>query len=881
MDARVIVRKRSPPSMSGSVHISFGSWLKERRREAGISQDELAGQIDCAPITLQKIVSGKRRPSRQIALLLAAYFGVPEDEHEAFVTFARAHIPTPGISSPTSPTSLTAKPGDLTDLTTEAQTNSSQNAPWRAVHLSKSNLPLVLTTLIGREHELDELCTRLRQPKVRLLTLTGSPGTGKTRLSIEVAASLLGDFEDGVYLVELAPLSDPAMVIPSIARTLDLRETGAQSIEETLLAHIKDKRILLVLDNFEHLLDAGPQVVKLIQASPWVKVLITSREALHVRGERQYPLHPLSLPLLANKPGRPSLEELARNPAVQLFVERAQSVDMDFALTEENALEVAEVCVNLDGLPLAIELAAGRVSLFPPRTLLSRLGQQLKVLTGGSRDLPPRQQTLRGAIEWSYDLLDEGHGELFRRMAVFWGGQTLQGLEAVCNSDSLQAKEKKLKVEVLDGVETLLSSNLLQQREGRDGEPRFWMLETIHEYAREKLEESGEAQILQREHALYFMRLAEEAEPHLTGRQQEEWLERLEDEYDNLRTALAWARAIGGGGEPGGENRDNEAVVVGLRIAGALWRFWNVRGYLSEGREQLAGMLGLSAPSTVSTMEALPSQSQTRSQSQSRHSYRARALNGAGNVASSQGDYAGARSLHEESLAISREIGDKLGIAASLNGAGNVARSQGDYAGARSLHEESLSIRRELGDKGGIANSLSSLGIVAYSQGDYATARSLHEESLALRKEIGDKRGIAYSLSNLGNVASSQGDYAGARSLHEESLSIRRELGDKRGIAISLAGLGGVVARIGQALVHMSEQTQEAMRGARLLGAAEALLEAMSATLEPDDRTVYEQGVASARAQLGEEAFEEAMQEGRGMSLDQAIEYSLQEIGDE
>ncbi|MEO5952380.1 MAG: helix-turn-helix domain-containing protein, partial [Chloroflexia bacterium] len=319
--------------MSGSAHMSFGSWLLERRRAAGVTQDELAELIDCAPITLQKIVSGKRRPSRQIALLLAAYFGVPEDEREAFVTFARADVPTttPGAGS-----------DHLTDLKAGAQTNATQNAPWRAIHLSKTNLPLVLTTLIGREQEQEEVRGRLMQPKVRLLTITGSPGTGKTRMAIEVATTLLGDFEDGVYQVELATLSDPAMVIPSIARALDLRETGAQSLEETLLGHIKDKRILLVLDNFEHLLDAGPEVVKLIQASPWIKVLITSREALHVRGERQYPLLPLSLPALADRSGqRPGLQELARNPAIQLFVERAQSVDADFALTEENALEVA------------------------------------------------------------------------------------------------------------------------------------------------------------------------------------------------------------------------------------------------------------------------------------------------------------------------------------------------------------------------------------------------------------------------------------------------------------------------------------------------------------------------------------------------------------
>jgi tetratricopeptide (TPR) repeat protein len=491
-------------------------------------------------------------------------------------------------------------------------------------------------------------------------------------------------------------------------------------------------------------------------------------------------------------------------------------------VTNDNAPSVAEICVRLDGLPLAIELAAARVRLFPPQALLSRLSSSLKVLTGGAVNLPARQQTMRAAIEWSYELLEAKEKQLFRRMAVFQGGCTLEGLEAVCNSEGLQV-DGQLQIDVVEGIESLINQSLLQQREGRgrgDGEPRFWMLETIHEYAREKLGESGEAEALQREHALYFMQLAEEAEPHLTGGKQAEWLHKLEEEHDNIRAALRWAR-----GEDGGRG---SGVEVGLRIAGAMSRFWYVRGYLSEGREQLAQMLqvgqGSGSPADSGPQPPTPDPS-----------FRAKAL----------------------------------------NGVGNLAYSQADYAAARSLYEESLAIRRELGDKRGIAISLSNLGRVAYSQGDYPAARSLHEESLAIRRELGDKWGIAYSLNSMGSVAYLQGDYAAAHSLYEESLTIRRELQDKRGCAECLAGLGGVAARMGQWQAQTRAEGQ-AERGTRLLGAAEALLGAISAVLDPEDRMVYEQGVASARAQLSEEDFERAWAEGRAMSMEAAIEYALE-----
>ncbi len=581
-----------------------------------------------------------------------------------------------------------------------------------STHLN--NLPLQPTAFIGREKELAAVCALLRRPEVCLVTLTGPGGTGKTRLALQAGAEMLDDFQDGVYSVELAALTDPALVPSTIAQTLGVSEATGKPIIESLKDYLKDKQVLLVLDNFEHLVEAAGAVDALLKAVPGLKVLATSRTSLHLYGEREYPVPPFSLPDIQHLP---SLERLTQYEAVRLFIERAQDVRPDFAVTNDNAPAVAEICVRLDGLPLAIELAAARTKLFSPQALLDRLSSRLKMLTGGARNVPARQQTIRNMIEWSYDLLNEGEKQLFRRMAVFQGGRTLEGLEAVCNSEALQV-EGQLEVDVLDGVESLVNQSLLQQREGRDGEPRFWMLETIHEYTREKLEESEEGETLQREHAEYYMRLVEEAEPELTGAKQTEWLHRLEEEHDNLRTALRWAKEHNGDG-------DAHKVEVGLRIAGALWRFWKVRGYLSEGREKLAGMLALPTLPTASTLAPTPAPlPQTlRTQSHSPHSpyslnlFRAKALNGAGVLAYRQGDYISARSLHEESLAIKRELGDKQGIASSLNNLGNVADDQGDYANARSLHEESLAIKRELGDKRGIASSLNNL---VHNQGSYS-----------------------------------------------------------------------------------------------------------------------------------------------------------------
>ncbi len=767
-----------------------------------------------------------------------------------------------------------------------------------------NNLPAQLTPLVGREQELTAVCTLLRRPEVRLVTLTGTGGVGKTRLSLQVAVDLLTDFADGVCFVSLAPISNPELVIPTISQTLGLKENGDQLLLDPLKASLRDKQLLLLLDNFEQVLKAAPRLSELLMACPNLKLLVTSRAVLHLRGEHEFPVPPLALPDLKRLP---ETETLSHYAAVALFLQRAQAVKPDFQLTSANARALAEICAQLDGLPLAIELAAARIKLFPPQLLLARLSHRLQVLTSRTQDVPARQQTLRNTLEWSYNLLDTAEQQIFRRLSVFVGGCTLEAVEAICNAFHMEAQQ------ALDGVASLIDKSLLQSMEQSIDaveEPRFVMLETIREYGLEVLAASGEEAATRQAHATYYLTLAEQAEPELVSPQQALWSERLEREHDNLRAAWQWMlEQVGDGKE------------MALRLGGALWNFWWSRGYWSEGRDFLERALlaservavpvrgkaimvaaGLAfIQSDYQRAEGLAKESLALCRELGYQPGIAHALYRLGNIAwvrgntiaarslmeealgvfrtvdnkeyigyslfslalfaNSQGEYVRACTLFEESLALFREIEHKKGIAHTLSQlAQSLFISQSDQARVRSLLEECLTLSQEIGFKEGIAASFCLSGQLALSQGDIITARSLAEQSVVLYKEMGHRHGTAEALSALGKVVTAQGDYALARKLYEESLTISKVLGAQWVIAVCLLELGEAVAAQG-----------EWAWAVQLWGAAEALRTAIGIPIPPIERNAYEQALADAHTHLTEQDFAARWSEGHTMTIEQVL----------
>jgi predicted ATPase/transcriptional regulator with XRE-family HTH domain len=832
------------------LETSFGHWLRQRRRALDLTQADLARRVGCAIITIQKLEADERRPSRLLAERLADSLMVAAEERAALITLARAEPYR-----------------DVAPAVPVHQLLAPQRLP--------SKLPTPLTRLIGRDQDLAAVRNVLLRGEVRLLTLLGPPGIGKTSLSLAAARDIQAAFSDGAFFVALAPITDPALVLATLAQTLGIKESADQSLLDTLKAALQAQRLLLLLDNFEHLLAAAPLIVELLERCVGLKALVTSRAALHVRGEQLYAVPPLLLPDLSQLPATGAL---ARTPAVALFVERAQAALPHFTLTAQNAAAVAAICVRLDGLPLAIELAAARVRLLAPEGLLARLEQRLAVLTDGARDLPPRQQTLRAAIAWSYELLDKGEQMLFRRLSVFVGGWTLHAAEAVCNADG------DLPWEVVNGLAALLDQSLVRQSEGANGEPRFTMLETIREYALERLAARGEVDALRAQHLEHYLALAEAAEPYLRGAEQIVWAERLEVEHDNFRAALAWShvhRAVDGSSTDGAEAE--------LRLAGALFWFWDLRTHFSEGRRWLEGAL---APTN----------------GPARTTARATALFGTGHFAANQSDYVAARARLEESVALWRALGDKRGLALALtyvNGLGWVTLQEGrvaaaralfaegvalwralgdrwglawalwslsaavrrdDPAAARPIAEESVALFREVGDRLGLAFPLMQLGIVARLEGDHTRSTALVEESLALGRELGAKGIMSVALRHLGDVMQDQGDEQRALALYQESVALARPLENKQNIAFCLVGIGGVAGAVGQG-----------ERAARLLSAAETLFDTigLSLALGPEVRADYDRYVSAAHAQLDAATWAAAWAEGRTMTLEQAIAYAL------
>jgi predicted ATPase len=740
---------------------------------------------------------------------------------------------------------------------------------------------------------------------VRLVTLTGPGGSGKTRLGLQLVGELLDLFPDGILFVDLAPVTEPALVPAALMQTLRIRQDAGPSPVESLMEHLGTKRLLLLLDNFEHLLPAAPFVAELLAACPQLKVLVTSRTVLRLRGEHEFPVPPLALP---DRMQLPPIERLTRYAAVELFIQRAVAAHPAFAVTDENAAAVVEICHRLDGLPLAIELAAARLRLFTPASLLARLDNCLKLLTQGACDLPARQRTLRDTIAWSHDLLSPAEQKLFRCLAVFVGGATMEAAEAVCS------RAGDLEIDILGGVASLVDRNLLRRLEGPGDEPRFTMLEAIREYGLEQLQEWGETERVRRQHAELFLRLAEDAEAFLRGPRQVEWMDRLEREHDNLRAALDWCATTG-------------EAEMGLRLSGAVWWFWQARGYLREGHQRLRAMLALPAPR--------------------RHTMaRAKALIGAGALADCLGDYVTALACHHESLSLSRECGDQFGTARALLFLGMVAEVQGDYTEAHRHYQESLALHRTLGEQAGIATSLSGLGNIASAAGQTETARAHYHESLAVLRELEDIHQIACVLSNLGDLAGSTGDYdtvwrflqesltltlqqgdrgliarvqlslgtvalnrvdlPAARQMFEQILVALRPMGEKGYVADAFRRLGKVAlwqGNVEEAEQHGQESLtlrrglgnkaciadsldglaeialarQQTARAIRLNSAAAGLREHIGAPLPPFHQESHDRHLCAIRDRVGEAEFAALWAEGQAMSLEQAIKEALGE----
>jgi predicted ATPase len=739
--------------------------------------------------------------------------------------------------------------------------------PVKQVQTFPSNLPVQRTGFVGREKEVAAARELLLRGDVRLVTITGPGGIGKTRLALQVAGGLVEHFPGGIHFVALSSIGDPSLIASAIAQSLGIREVGGHSPLQALKDALKDSLrtpMLLLLDNFEHLMQAAPVVAELLAFGPNLQIMVTSRAALHVYGEQEFPVLPLDLP---DTHAALPIDVLLRYPAVALFVQRAAAVRPDFQFNRGNAAAVTEICAQLDGLPLAIELAAARVKVLSPPAMLTRLTSRLQLLTGGSRDLPQRQQTLRAAMDWSYDLLSPAEQKLLRRMSVFVGGCNLEGVEAVCDTKG------DLDVDLLDGMASLVDKSLVRQIDQASGESRFRMLQTIREYALEKLAAHGEEAFTRRAHAAYCLVLAEEEVSQHMASETAKWQERMGLEHDNFRAALEWLT----------QTQDAE---WGLRLGAALFLFWELREIHTEGRDRLGRLLKIPAA-------AAPTKA------------RMRALFAAGVLASAQRDFVAAKPLLDESqdIAISlgdkaaiaiamnalaashrsqsdlhvalvlfesvvelwRELGDQKAVARALSNLANVFNLQGNLDRARAIYSESLGIFRGMGDRAGVAWTLNYQGDLARDLGDSAAAQALYEQGLAIFREIDDRWGIAGTLTDLGNLAREQRNFLAAQSLYLESLKLFQEMNHRRGIARNLEGLACTAAA--QCLAE---------RALRLAGAAAAFRQGIGAPLTPSEQTKLEANLSVARQALSNAAGVSAWLEGWNLPLESAVEEVLQ-----
>jgi predicted ATPase/transcriptional regulator with XRE-family HTH domain len=874
---------------------SFGPWLKRRRKALDLTQADLARRVGCAVVTIRKIEAEQQRPSRQIAARLAEHLAIESDDRPAFVAFARGELDAGPPPLPRSPARLPA----------EIPPNASPPA-----------LPVPLSPLIGREHEVAEVVRLLGRADVRLLTLLGPGGIGKTRVALQVAARLTAAFTGGACFVDLSPLQDPALVASAIGRALGIREVGAGSMVGRLAYHLRDRQILLVLDNFEHLVDAAPLITNLLAGAPGLKVLVTSRAVLHLSPEYTFPVPPLALPA---SDAQPSLEDLSRYAAVELFVQRARAVQPDFAVTAVTLPLVLAICRQLEGLPLAIELAAARITALSPQEMLVRLSNRLALLTGGARNVPARQRTIRSTIAWSYDLLEPDQRRLFRRLAIFVGGCTLESAEAVAAGEPLgpthfdhAAGDTRIQQDsfgTLEAIERLIEQSLLRRETGRDGASRYTMLETIRAYALEQLVAYGEEAAMEQRFAEYELALAEAAAPKLAGAEQRVWFDLLEAELDNLRAVLAWSQSASGD------------VAIGLRLVWAIADFWWVRGHVSEGRAWLDRLLEQSAshPTPLraralslagilawlqndwETVRRLIPEALRLAHAQEDPIAIFWATYGQGLDTQTRADFGAAATCFEACIRLAQDMQDEPACAWAIHGLGDTHFFQGDLACAAALFAESQARFRQLGDDVRLGHALLSSGAVALRQGDFAQAATALEESLARFRNVGHLYGLGWTLCHLGDVALASGDSERAAGWFEEALQLYRDQGIPDGVSTALFGLGramhqlnddgraahllwqsleaydegrdiGGITRRLEVLAGLMGSGRQAEHAVQLLGIAEILRVAHGIPLAPAEVQEVAQARALLHARLGEAAFAAAIAKGRTMTLHEVLD---------